>query len=210
MPGPTSDMTLLFREQINIGASDLHLKAGRPPLFRIVGEMVLSNHPPVSAEDMESALKQLLGDDGYARLNRENEMDFAFQVPNLARFRVNAFRHVGNLGLAARAIPLKAPTFDKFIFPPVLRELLSAHNGLILVTGPTGCGKSTTLACMIELARDVEAENPAAAADHAEAGAAAGPSDAAPDAVAAARAGGVASAGLAPPRSIASPPPESL
>ncbi len=144
------DMSTLFREQVEHDASDLHLKIGRPPIFRLVGEMTVSDHPEVTAEDMDTALKQLLGEDGYRKLQDEGEADFSYLFPGVARFRINAFRHLGQLSLAARAIPIQPPTFDSYPLPPVLRDLVTAPQGLILVTGPTGSGKSTTLACMIE------------------------------------------------------------
>jgi twitching motility protein PilT len=144
------DMVALFKQQIEKRGSDLHLKIGRPPIFRIAGEIVPTEGAPVTSEDMDSALKQVLGDTGVEQLRQEGEMDAAFVVPDTARFRVNVFRRMGEYGLIARAIPLKVPTFDIMRMPPVLKDILTAPQGLILVTGPTGSGKSTTLACMIE------------------------------------------------------------
>ncbi len=153
------DVAALFGEQVAKGASDLHLKVGRPPIFRIAGEMTDSEHPVLTSEDMSALLEHMLGHDGCRRLEAEHEVDFAHVVPGVARFRVNVFRHLGQFGVAARAIPLDAPTFDMFQLPPVLKEMLAAPQGLILVTGPTGSGKSTTLACMIEQMNRAEALN---------------------------------------------------
>jgi len=144
------DMNQLFTQQVDRRASDLHLKVGRPPLFRIAGEMVPLDGPPISAEVMEAALKQVLGAEGYARLQRDGESDTAYMIPNLARFRVNCFRRMGHWGMICRAIPIKPPSFDRMTMPPVLKDLLTAPQGMILITGPTGSGKSTTLACMID------------------------------------------------------------
>jgi len=144
------DMNQLFSQQIDRRASDLHLKVGRPPLFRIAGEMVPVPGPPVTAETMEDALKQVLGPHGVAKLKQEGEIDVAYMVQNVARFRVNCFKRLGEWGMVARAIPFKPPTFEKMTMPAVLKDLLTAPQGMILITGPTGSGKSTTLACMIE------------------------------------------------------------
>lgn len=144
------DINALFAEQIQRRASDLHLKIGRPPLLRIAGEIVPTELPPLTAADLEQALQAVLGAGLYARLQRESEMDASYVVPEVARFRVNAFRRMGELGMVARSIPLKVPTFDKMTMPPALKDILTVPQGLILVTGPTGSGKSTTLACMIE------------------------------------------------------------
>jgi twitching motility protein PilT len=144
------DINALLTDQINRRGSDLHLKIGRPPLFRIAGEITPTDHPVVTEQDMVTALQALLGAEGWAKLQKESEFDTAYMVPNLARFRVNAFRRMGQYGVVARAIPLKPPTFDKMTMPPVLKDMLNVPQGMILVTGPTGSGKSTTLACMIE------------------------------------------------------------
>ncbi len=144
------DMTALFTEQIDKRGSDLHLKIGRPPLIRIAGEITPTDKPPLTEADLLDAIKFVLSPQAFARLQQEGEFDSAYTVPNLARFRINVFRRMGQYGLIARAIPLKAPTFDKMTMPPVLKDLLNVPQGMILVTGPTGSGKSTTLSCMIE------------------------------------------------------------
>jgi twitching motility protein PilT len=144
------DTNALLRDLIHRRGSDLHLKIGRPPLMRLTGEIVPTDAPPLTEADLDAALKHMLGDDGWAKLQREGELDAAYFVPDLARFRVNAFRRMGQFGVIARAIPLKVPTLDSLNLPPAIKDILLAPQGLILVTGPTGSGKSTTLACMIE------------------------------------------------------------
>lgn len=144
------DLNALLRDLIQRRGSDLHLKIGRPPLMRLAGEIVPTDGAPLDEADIESALKQILGAGGWAKLQEEGEADAAYAVPDLARFRINAFRRMGQFGVIARAIPLKVPTLDSLSFPPAIKDLLNAPQGLILVTGPTGSGKSTTLACMIE------------------------------------------------------------
>jgi twitching motility protein PilT len=144
------DINALLHDLIQRRGSDLHLKIGRPPLMRLAGEIVPTEAPPLTEADVEGALKQMLGEGGWAKLQDDGETDAAYSVPELARFRINAFRRMGQFGVIARAVPLKVPTLDALNMPPAIKDLLNAPQGLILVTGPTGSGKSTTLACMIE------------------------------------------------------------
>jgi len=144
------DINALFSELIKLDGSDLHLKIGRPPLMRLAGEMVPTDAPPVTEADLDGALQKVLGPEVYAMLLKEGETDAAYSIPDLARFRVNAFRRMGQFGFIARAIPIRVPTLDGLNMPPAIKDLLNVPQGLILVTGPTGSGKSTTLACMIE------------------------------------------------------------
>ncbi|HEY3227375.1 MAG TPA: type IV pilus twitching motility protein PilT [Planctomycetota bacterium] len=145
-----TDINTLFRDLLDRRGSDLHLKIGRPPLMRLSGEIVPTDGPAITGPDLEGILNQLLGADGLARLQKDGETDAAYAIPDLARFRVNAFRRMGQFGVIARAIPLQVPTLDSMNLPPAIKDLLHVPQGLILVTGPTGSGKSTTLACMIE------------------------------------------------------------
>ena len=144
------DINALFNELIKLGGSDLHLKIGRPPLMRLAGEIVPTEGAAVTEADLDSALRKVLAPDTYAKLQAEGEVDAAYAIPDLARFRINAFRRMGQFGVIARAIPIKVPTLDSLNLPAAIKDLLNAPQGLILVTGPTGSGKSTTLACMIE------------------------------------------------------------
>ena len=151
-------MTLdeLLHLMIEKGASDLHLKIGRPPGLRIHGELVpLSDAPTFDIEDMEHMVDQMFStmtdDDLRAKFDAGTELDFSFSIPGLARFRVNLFRQRRQIGAVLRAIPLKILTMDELGFPPVLTELSLKPRGLVLVVGPTGSGKSTTLAAMIDL-----------------------------------------------------------
>ena len=144
------DINALLRDLIQRRGSDLHLKIGRPPLMRLAGEIVPTEAEPLTEADVEAALKQMLGPAGWTKLQNEGETDAAYAVADLARFRVNAFRRMGQYGVIARAVPLKVPTLDSMNLPPAIKDLLAAPQGLILVSGPTGSGKSTTLACMIE------------------------------------------------------------
>ena len=151
-------MTLdeLLHFMIEQGASDLHLKVGRPPGFRINGELApLSDAAPLDAEDMGRMVEQMFnakgGDDRPTTVEPGTEVDFSFSIPGLARFRVNVFHQRNQMGAALRAIPLKILTMEELGFPPILAELALKPRGLVLVVGPTGSGKSTTLAGMIDL-----------------------------------------------------------
>jgi twitching motility protein PilT len=132
--------------------SDLHLKVPSRPLARIHGELVpLEYYDPMRPEDTERVLQEMLSDhhDRMVEFDRENEVDFAFAVPGLARFRVNAFRQRGSVSIAARVISPVVKTIEELGLPNVIGELANEERGLILLTGTTGSGKSTTLAAMI-------------------------------------------------------------
>jgi twitching motility protein PilT len=145
-----TDIDVVLRELVARRGSDLHLKVGRPPLMRISSELLPSEFPAVNEEALEAALLKLLGEENYARLAAEGEIDASYQIPSVARFRINAFRERGSLALVMRVIPLTVPTLDGLGHPAVLKDICQAPQGLVLVTGPTGSGKSTTLAAMID------------------------------------------------------------
>ena len=144
------DINALLRDLIHRRGSDLHLKIGRPPLMRLAGEIVPTDGAVLTEADMDAAIRTLLGPAEYTKIQESGEKDAAYAIPEVARFRVNVFRRMGQFGVIARAIPIKVPTLDSLNLPPAIKDLLNAPQGLILVTGPTGSGKSTTLACMIE------------------------------------------------------------
>lgn len=135
---------------IEKGGSDLHLKVGRPPLMRIKGELLPSEYPPIKRDEMRNLLLPMLTEIQIKKLESERELDFSIQIEGLARFRGNLFFQMGNLGAVFRAIPVEIKTIDQLGLPQVLKELVFRNQGIILVTGPTGSGKSTTLAAMID------------------------------------------------------------
>jgi twitching motility protein PilT len=146
------DVDGALRELVQKGGSDLHLKVGAAPLYRVNGELTAdASREALSAEDTEGALRELLSDpaklDEFAQ---EHEVDFSFEIPNTARFRINAFQQRGVISMACRAIPHHISTIDELSLPPVVRELAEEERGIILLTGTTGSGKSTTLAAMID------------------------------------------------------------
>jgi twitching motility protein PilT len=140
----------ILQELVVRGGSDLHLKVGRPPLMRISGDLVPTELAEIAENDMKGLLLQMLGREGLAALEANFECDTSYLLPGVARFRVNAFRRMGQFGAALRMIPLAAPTIEAMGLPDVLKDICKAPQGLVLITGPTGSGKSTTLAAMIE------------------------------------------------------------
>lgn len=146
------DVEAALRELIAKKGSDLHLKVGSHPLFRIDGELVIEQEAAVlSAEDTEHALEVLLSDEAKLKeFADEHEVDFSFEIPDVARYRLNAFQQRGVISIAIRAIPHKINTIEELALPAVVRELAEEERGIVLLTGTTGSGKSTTLAAMID------------------------------------------------------------
>ncbi len=141
----------LLHLMIEKEASDLHIKVGRPPGLRIYGELIpLEEIPPLTPEDTESFIDEITNEEQKATFVKENELDLAYSVPGLSRFRVNIFKQRDNIGAVLRAIPIKIMTAQELKLPPVVTELAMKPRGLVLVVGPTGSGKSTTLAAMID------------------------------------------------------------
>jgi twitching motility protein PilT len=146
------DVKQTLRELVDRGGSDLHLKVGSAPLFRVNGELALAEGAdPLVAEDTEGALKQLLDDDAKLdEFEAEHEVDFSFELEGVARYRINAFRQRGLISMACRAIPHKISTIEELALPDVVTDLADEERGIVLLTGTTGSGKSTTLAAMID------------------------------------------------------------
>ncbi len=146
------DLHEALRYVVEQEGSDLHLKVPARPLVRIHGRLrPIERYEPMRPEDTEGVLRQMLADnhDKMAEFDQENEVDFAYSVEGLARFRVNAFRQRGSISIAARVIPPIVRTIDELGLPAVIAELADEERGLILLTGTTGSGKSTTLAAII-------------------------------------------------------------
>ena len=150
MEGSTT-LTELLKTLHAQGGSDLHLKVGRPPVMRVRGDLVpIAAHPVMGTEDVERLIGGVVGAAERAKLNTEKELDFSFEVAGVARFRGNAFFQMGVPAAAFRLIPATIPTLDELGLPEVLKELCLRKQGLFLVTGPTGSGKTTTLAAIID------------------------------------------------------------
>ena len=135
---------------VNQKGSDLHLVSGQPPRIRLYGDLIPIKYRELSADETAALLAETMTDQGRQHFEARYSFDFAYEVPGLARFRVNAFRHLHGLGAVFRVIPNAIRTLETLGGPPVLSSLCREKNGLILVTGPTGSGKSTTLAAMID------------------------------------------------------------
>jgi twitching motility protein PilT len=146
------DVTEALRELVNKEGSDLHVKAGSAPLFRVNGELTLDpGAAQLSPADTEWALRTLLSDEmKLDEFAHEHEVDFAYEIQGVARFRVNAFQQRGLISIACRAIPHKVSSIEELSLPAVVTELAEEERGIVLLTGTTGSGKSTTLAAMID------------------------------------------------------------
>jgi len=144
------DLDRLLQELGERGGSDLHLKVNRPPLFRIAGELNPTSYPELSRAEVQESVYRIMGPTVQKKFEESLEGDFSYEIPGLARFRVNAFVQRGDMGAVFRLVPLDVPTIDSMGLPQVFKSLCMHPNGLVVVTGPTGSGKSTTLACMIQ------------------------------------------------------------
>src|SRR3954464_7303776 len=133
-------------------ASDLHITAGAPPTVRVRGHLkALGDFPKLSQQDTRELVYGILNDDQRARFERERQLDFAYQIPGAARFRVNTYQQRSAVGAAFRLIPTEIPALETLGLPPVVKDLVTKPRGLVLVTGPTGSGQSTTLAAMLDV-----------------------------------------------------------
>jgi len=145
------DLDKLLVSGVERGASDLHLKPGAPPILRIHGRLVpQSDLGVITADEMDAIAKKCLHERYYAQLHDGKEVDSAYAVPNFGRFRVNMFLSLGVVRAVLRSIPSRKPKFEELGLPVVLEQLGMERRGLILVTGITGSGKSTTLAAMVD------------------------------------------------------------
>ena len=143
----------LLAEAVELGASDIHLKEGRPPLLRRDGSVApLVGRAPLENEDLDGILKAMtaIAPQRYDTFQTTGELDIAYTAPGLPRFRVNAFRQRGAISFAFRVIPRKVPQFSDLSLPPGVERLAGEHRGLVLVTGATGSGKTTTLAAIVD------------------------------------------------------------
>jgi twitching motility protein PilT len=151
--GPGGEREFVLRvaleEMVRRGASDLHLKVGRPPVLRVNGKLFDAELPPLRPEDLKRCLEQVMSAEQRENFQAQKELDFAVGVQGLGRFRINVFQQRGSLGFSLRAIPFEIPALDELSLPMVLQEIAVYPRGLVLVTGITGSGKSTTLASMV-------------------------------------------------------------
>lgn len=140
----------LFTEAVEMSASDIHLLAGLKPHLRVDGELKPYDGKELAAKDIEALVKTMIDENSFKKFLVEKDLDFAYQIPSGFRFRVNLHMASGTIGLSARTIPAEAPSMKDIMMPQVAYDLCNLDRGLILVTGPTGCGKSTSLAAMVD------------------------------------------------------------
>lgn len=140
----------LLQTLIEKGASDLHITTGTPPQLRVDGELVPMNLPALTPAETKQLVYSVLTDAQKHKFEEENELDFSFGLKGISRFRANVFMQRGAVATAIRTIPFKVMTFEELGLPGIVKDLVKKPRGLILVTGPTGAGKSTTLATMID------------------------------------------------------------
>src|SRR5437870_6855619 len=141
----------LLQVGVDEGASDLHIRVGVPPVIRLHGALVPMDLPLLTPEDTENLMKAVTSESHIQKVREQGGTDFGFAYGDQARFRVSVFKEKGNHGLVLRQIPNKLMTLEQIGLPPSVKDLLFRPRGLILVTGPTGSGKTTTLASMIDL-----------------------------------------------------------
>jgi twitching motility protein PilT len=141
----------ILKRTISMGASDLHIAAGYYLTMRIDGKLEIVDDKILSSEDTMNIAKQILTDKHMKMIEEKGDADLSMSVADTGRFRINAFKQRGSISIAVRAVSLTIPTLEELGLPPILRELTKFKRGMVLVTGPTGSGKSTTLASMIDI-----------------------------------------------------------
>src|SRR5881394_806994 len=144
-------MSDLLQMVVSENGSDLHVRVGTPPTIRVHGILHRVEGPPLEAQDTEELMRSITSEDHIQHVRERGGSDFGFAFGDLARFRVSVFKSKGDFGMVLRQIPNKMLTFDQIGLPPSAKELLYKPRGLVLVTGPTGSGKTTTLASMINI-----------------------------------------------------------
>lgn len=150
------DISDLLAFSVKNKASDLHLSAGLPPMIRVHGDVRKINVPAMDHTQVHDMVYDIMND-GQRKVYEETlECDFSFEIPNLARFRVNAFNHNRGSGAVFRTIPSKILTLEQLNCPPIFKDIANTPRGIVLVTGPTGSGKSTTLAAMVDYVNENE------------------------------------------------------
>ena len=154
------DIDSALRTLVEAGGSDLHVKVPSPPQIRVDGELKpVPETEPLQAEDTEAALRHIAEEAVLEDFDRVGEADFSYSIPGLSRFRVNAFRQRGSVAIACRAIPFQVRTIEDLGLPEVIRTLAEEQRGIVLVTGTTGSGKSTTLAAMVDHINSTRSRN---------------------------------------------------
>jgi twitching motility protein PilT len=153
------DFADILLEVIDAGASDLHLTVGAPPMVRERGRLRPLDYPKLTSQDTREIVYSILNNDQRKKLENEWQIDLSYSVPSKARFRVNAYFQRASIGAVMRTIPQDIPAFDSLGLPDILKDFTRKPRGFVLVTGPTGSGKSTTLASMIDMINEQRHEH---------------------------------------------------
>jgi len=153
------ELDTLLRSAAEKKASDLFMKAGSPPAMRLNGRVIVQEGPPLTPDDTRSLAYSVMTHEQIGRFEHRHELDIAFEIPGITRIRANVHQQRGSIGMVCRLVPLKIYSLEQLGMPPVLAEMTRARQGLILITGPTGSGKSTTLAAMIDLINSTRQSN---------------------------------------------------
>lgn len=149
----------LITDTAKENASDLHISAGRHPVLRVAGQLIaLSRHPILTPDDTKALCELILGKERFAAFQETHDIDYSYAFKDKVRFRVNAYYQKGYVGVALRAIPVKIPTLEELNLPPILLEFTHHEQGFFLVVGPTGHGKSTTLASLVNVINKTKTE----------------------------------------------------
>lgn len=149
----------MIQEMLNRRASDLHLRVGIRPMLRVDGVLVAIDEQILVHEDIDKILSQILNDEQKERFHTKREMDLALSISKMGRFRINLYKQRGTVGIAIRQVNTKVPGFEELNLPGVVKDIASNKRGLVIVTGTTGSGKSTTLASMVEHINGSRSEN---------------------------------------------------
>ena len=144
----------LLEELVLRNASDIHLRVGEPPAYRVFGELTRSELTPLSADELKKLLYAVMNEERRTRFERTCELDMSYAIQGVARFRISVFRQRGEIGAVLRVIPLKLKSIDEWGLPQIIKQFATLPRGLILVTGPTGSGKSTTLSAMVDFVNE--------------------------------------------------------
>src|SRR5919206_2569447 len=153
------DFADVLMQVIERNASDLHLTAGSPPMLRVHGKLTPLDYPKLTPQVVREVVYSILTNDQRQRLETDWQIDFAYSIPGKGRFRVNAYFQRASLGAAFRLIPSEMPTLASLGLPPVLEDFTKKPRGFVLVTGPTGSGKSTSLAAMLDVINESRNEH---------------------------------------------------
>ena len=147
---PMPELDALLEDLVLREGSDMHLRFGEPPLYRLGGELTRTEHAPLDDKKLDRLILGILTPAQRSMFEKNLEYDMAYEIPGVARFRVNCFKEMNHIAAVMRTIPIKIKTIDELHMPPIFKSIAQLPRGLVLVTGPTGSGKSTTLAAIIE------------------------------------------------------------